>query len=104
MEEQTITQFGWGVSEELDDDTGELMNRTLHITVLAALPFAGPDGNPVHMPVRVIHLPFGRMPSGRWACDNLALAMRGEEIPPEVQIARPSELLGHRGPNGVPRS
>lgn len=109
MEEQTITQFGWGVEDVYDDPDEsnpdrKLLNRTLHVTVLVALPVAGPDGNPMMFPVRVLHLPFGRLDSGRGSWENLERAMRGEEPLPEVAVAKPGAMLGHRGPNGQPRS
>lgn len=112
MEEQTITQFGWGVEDVYDDPDEEnpdrkLVNRTLHITVLMQVPIVGNDGRPIGTapaPVRVIHLPFGTLDSGRGSWENLALAMQGKELPPAVDIVRPGQMLGHRGPNGIPRS
>lgn len=104
MEEVTINSFAWGVTDVHEDDDPDkpLLNRTLHITVLANIP-TGP-GQAMAIPLRAMHLPFGQLDSGQKSYENLALAMRGEEIPPEVQVARPGQMLGHRGPNGVPRS
>lgn len=107
MLQELITEFGWGVTTEYEDaslpeDERKVVQRTLHITVLAAAPFLGPDGSQLKFPVKTIQIPFGTdQRTGRLTAELVSKALVGEELPPDILVAK--TMTGHLGPGGMPR-
>ena len=104
MKQSLVTEFGWGVTTEYDEDDPEkVVQRTLHVTVLAPFPFPGPDGQALKIPVETIQIPFGTNPkTGKLTAETVGRMLLGEDVPVEIEVATKIPV-GHLGPGGIPR-
>lgn len=103
MKQTRIGQFGWGVVPEAweggvtPDADGNwpegveaptVVQRTLYITVFTQPMPIPPTGAVLQLPVEQIALPMGLDQAGRPVFEKLAKALMGEELPPEVDVAK----------------